>query len=90
MSSWSALEQSLMSALSLPRRPVAVTFRDAAPAGVARFSGTEPSGCSFWRLAAAGQAFYTVPSDHYNCPIPPKANVLPVAIRAGEMDAHYH
>ena len=69
MSSWSALEQSLMSALSLPRRPVAVTFRDAAPAGVARFSGTEPSGCSFWRLAAAGQAFYTVPSDHYNCPI---------------------
>lgn len=29
-------------------------------------------------------------SDHYNCPIPPKANVLAVAIRAGEMDAHYH
>jgi hypothetical protein len=29
-------------------------------------------------------------SDHYNCPIPPKANVLTVAIRAGEMDAHYH
>jgi uncharacterized protein (DUF1684 family) len=29
-------------------------------------------------------------SDHYNCPIPPKANALPVAIRAGEMDSHYH
>jgi uncharacterized protein len=29
-------------------------------------------------------------SDHYNCPIPPKANVLTVAIRAGEMDSHYH
>ena len=29
-------------------------------------------------------------SDHYNCPIPPKANVLKVAIRAGEMDSHYH
>jgi uncharacterized protein len=29
-------------------------------------------------------------SDHYNCPIPPKANVLKVAIRAGEKDAHYH
>jgi uncharacterized protein (DUF1684 family) len=28
-------------------------------------------------------------SDHYNCPIPPKNNVLPVAIRAGEMDSHY-
>jgi len=29
-------------------------------------------------------------SEHYNCPIPPKANVLRVAIRAGEKDAHYH
>lgn len=29
-------------------------------------------------------------SDHYNCPIPPKANRLRVAIRAGELDAHYH
>ena len=29
-------------------------------------------------------------STHYNCPIPPKANTLPVAIRAGEMDSDYH
>jgi uncharacterized protein (DUF1684 family) len=29
-------------------------------------------------------------SDHYNCPIPPKGNTLPVAIRAGELDSHYH
>ena len=29
-------------------------------------------------------------SDFCNCPIPPKANTLPVAIRAGVMDAHYH
>lgn len=28
-------------------------------------------------------------SDHYNCPIPPRENRLKVAIRAGEMDAHY-
>ncbi len=28
-------------------------------------------------------------SEHYNCPIPPAANHLKVAIRAGEMDAHY-
>lgn len=27
-------------------------------------------------------------SDHYNCPIPPEANHLPVSIRAGEMDPH--
>ncbi len=29
-------------------------------------------------------------SEHYNCPIPPKGNTLGVAIRAGEMDPHYH
>jgi uncharacterized protein (DUF1684 family) len=28
-------------------------------------------------------------SPHYNCPIPPKNNRLDVAMRAGEMDAHY-
>ena len=28
-------------------------------------------------------------SEHYNCPIPPKANALKVAIRAGEKDSHY-
>jgi hypothetical protein len=28
-------------------------------------------------------------SEDYNCPIPPQANRLKVAIRAGEMDAHY-
>jgi len=37
------------------------------PAGVPNFTGTEPSGCSFWRLAASGRTFYTVPGDHYNC-----------------------
>jgi uncharacterized protein len=29
-------------------------------------------------------------SDHYNCPVPPRANSLKVAIRAGEKDPHYH
>ena len=29
-------------------------------------------------------------SVYYNCPIPPRANTLKVAIRAGEMDSHYH
>jgi uncharacterized protein (DUF1684 family) len=28
-------------------------------------------------------------SEHYNCPIPPQANRLKVAIKAGEMDPHY-
>ena len=29
-------------------------------------------------------------SDHYNCPVPPRTNILPMPIRAGEMDSHYH
>jgi uncharacterized protein (DUF1684 family) len=28
-------------------------------------------------------------SEHYNCPLPPKANTLKVPIRAGELDAGY-
>jgi len=40
-----------------------VGFLDAAPAGLEEFRGTEPSGCSFWRLAAAGKSFYTVPEQ---------------------------
>lgn len=28
-------------------------------------------------------------SEHYNCPIPPRANTLKVAIHAGEKDSHY-
>jgi uncharacterized protein (DUF1684 family) len=28
-------------------------------------------------------------SDHYNCPIPSKANTLKVPVRAGEQDSHY-
>ncbi len=37
--------------------------------GIPKFSGTEPAGCSFWRLAAAWSTFYTVPADHFNCAV---------------------
>ena len=49
-----SVEQQLQEILSLQRRPVAVTFRDTPPAGMAKFTGMEPSGCSFWRIAAQG------------------------------------
>jgi uncharacterized protein (DUF169 family) len=67
--SWKELEQRIGAAVKLARRPVAVSFLDAPPANVERFSGTEPSGCSFWRLAAAGRVFYTVPENHFNCAV---------------------
>lgn len=75
---YAALEHTLTSVLNLDRRPIAVAVRDAAPAGVTKFVGTQPSGCSFWRLAASGQAFYTVPEDHFNCPVGSYTHNIPL------------
>ncbi|HUB83948.1 MAG TPA: DUF169 domain-containing protein [Bryobacteraceae bacterium] len=69
MSDFRAIEEKIQGMLGSSRRPVAVTFLDAPPDGVARFSGSMPSSCSFWKLAAAGSTFFTVPSDHLNCPV---------------------
>src|SRR5688572_5153404 len=69
MTDFTVIENQLSTTLGLTRRPVAIAFRESPPAGVAALSGSQPSGCSFWRLAASGQVFYTVPSDHYNCPV---------------------
>jgi len=68
MPDYHAIERQLTGALGLTRRPIAVAFRSTPPSGVPKFAGTEPSGCSFWRLAGE-RTFYTVPSDHHNCPI---------------------
>jgi uncharacterized protein (DUF169 family) len=68
-SNWKEIEQRIAAAVKLPRRPVAVSFLDSAPANVQKFSGTEPSGCSYWRLAAEGRVFYTLPHDHFNCAV---------------------
>ena len=87
MVDYQAMERRLAEILGLRRRPVAVAFRDAPPAGVPKFSGTEPSGCSFWRIAAGGRIFYTVPSDHYNCPIGSYTHNLQLPpARAQELD----
>ncbi|MGH7312287.1 MAG: DUF169 domain-containing protein [Candidatus Rokuibacteriota bacterium] len=78
MTDYRGLEQQLSDRLTLQRRPVAVAFRDAPPAGVLRFAGSEPSGCSFWRLAMHGRAFYTVPADHHNCAIGSYTHTMPL------------
>jgi uncharacterized protein (DUF169 family) len=69
MPDYKAIEKQFQKTLDLSRRPVAVAFRDEVPAQLEKFSGSEPAGCSFWRLAAAGRSFATAPSDHYNCPV---------------------
>lgn len=86
MINYGALERQLVSELGLPNRPIAIAFRDTPPPGVAKFTGTMPSGCSFWRLAAEGRTFFTVPADHYNCPIGAHTHSIPLpAERAGEL-----
>jgi uncharacterized protein (DUF169 family) len=69
MTDYRGLEHQLTQNLHLETRPIAVAFLDAEPSGVDKFTGVQPSGCSFWKLAAEGRTFYTVPSDHYNCAI---------------------
>lgn len=87
MADFRSLENGLIQALALEGRPIAVIFGDEPPPNTEKFVGSEPSGCSFWRLAAEGKVFYTVPEDHYNCPIgshthgislpPPRSGELP-------------
>ena len=79
MGTWAGLEQQIIAAGKLAKRPVAVTFADAPPASVPRFEGTEPSGCSFWRLAASGRTFYTVPENHFNCAVGAYTHNIPLS-----------
>src|ERR1700740_669727 len=66
---WGELERQIVAVTKAERRPVAVTFLDEAPKGAKKFEGSEPSSCSFWRLAAEGRTFYTVPENHFNCAV---------------------
>jgi uncharacterized protein (DUF169 family) len=81
------LELQLKDRLRLSRRPVAVAFRDVPPAGVPKFAGKEPSGCSFWRIASGGMTFYTIPSDHENCALGSHTHNIPQSSQhAGEYE----
>lgn len=78
MADYPQLERTLADSLQLRRHPVAVAFREAPVPGVPRLDGSRPSGCTFWSMAAAGQVFYTVPSDHHNCPIGSYTHNMPL------------
>jgi uncharacterized protein (DUF169 family) len=55
--------------LGLRTEPVALRFQAAPPAGVPRIGASAASGCTYWKQAAEGRAFYTEASDHFGCPI---------------------
>jgi uncharacterized protein (DUF169 family) len=87
MANYHAIEEKLRTALHLDRRPIAISFRETPPSGISKFSEVAPSGCSFWPLAAEGRTFYTVSSDHYNCPVGAYTHNIPLpAERAQELN----
>lgn len=71
MTDYRRLEKQLADDLQLRRRPVAITFSETPPSGVSRFTGTAPSGCTFWRLASEGRTFYTVYAPLGDTPVDP-------------------
>ncbi len=77
---WSDAATALTDALQLAAPPIAITFSDAAPQGVAPFdapmpeptadgrTGRVPAGCVFW-TKAVDRTFTTVAADHGNCSV---------------------
>lgn len=68
MTSTQTLAQTLTDALQLSLPPIAVSFADAVPQGIAAYKGLSPAGCRFWQEAAT-RVFATVPQDHQLCSI---------------------
>ena len=77
---WSTLAAQLSESLKLNSPPLAISFHESAPDGVARSTsrcpsalpdgrtGRVPAGCVFW-MKAAERTFSTVAADHGNCSV---------------------
>jgi uncharacterized protein (DUF169 family) len=55
--------------LNLNRPPVAIAFLATPPLGLGRIARPLPAGCSYWKHASEGNAFYTTAADHENCAV---------------------
>jgi len=67
--SWSSIAARLVQQLQLRVPPVALSFSDAPPSGVPRVGVRAAAGCAYWRQAAAGEVFHTLPEDHHGCAV---------------------
>src|SRR5690348_13650323 len=77
---WSQLASRLSDSLKLAAPPLAITFHENVPDGVAPFdepmpdalpdgrTGRVPAGCVFW-MKATDRTFSTVAADHGNCSV---------------------
>ena len=68
MESYAVLSQELIQLLHLEQPPIAISFTNAPPDGIARYHGTAPAGCRFWQDAATS-TFTTSARDHELCAI---------------------
>ncbi len=59
----------LRTALDLDSPPIGVAFLAEPPAGLPRIDHALPAGCSYWKHAAEGHGFYTLPEDHHGCAV---------------------
>lgn len=65
---YAALSQELTQLLDLDQTPIAISFSNDAPTGVAPHRGQSPAGCRFWQDAATS-VFTTTAQDHELCAI---------------------
>lgn len=72
------LSEKLTKELTLTSTPVALTFLDEAPSGVAKVASPEAAGCGYWRRASEGESFYTDAADHHGCPIGSHTHGVPM------------
>lgn len=72
------MSATIQTLLGLQLPPIAITFCDQPPPGVARVARPEPAGCGYWRRAAAGEVFYTEADDHLNCAVGAHTHNVPM------------
>lgn len=68
MANYAALSHDLSQLLHLDLPPIAISFSNNAPEGVAAYRGQSPAGCRFWQDAVSS-AFTTTAADHELCAI---------------------
>ncbi len=64
--------------LRLSSPAVGIAFRSSPPAGV-KHAPAGPASCSYWKLAADGEIFWTDAADHQNCPIGAHTHGVPMS-----------
>src|SRR5262245_29497529 len=63
------IKSDALRSLNLQWKPVAIAFMQTPPAHLSRVDHSLPAGCAYWKYASEGRSFYTVPDDHFNCPV---------------------